>query len=94
MLFISCWHQFKCIYYPNFIRPSLTNVKLKIHQSIAFEQLCVRMLLLGMKNEVLRLTVSTDSPFSCSDICSGEASFSLLYSIQTAAEVKHAAVSS
>ena len=52
------------------------------------------MLLLGMKNEVLRLTVSTDSPFSCSDICSGEASFSLLYSIQTAAEVKHAAVSS
>ena len=50
------------------------------------------MLLLGMKNEVMRLTVSTDSPFSCSDPWSGEASFSLLYSIQTAAVVKHAAV--
>ena len=50
------------------------------------------MLLLGMKNEVMRLTVSTDSPFSCSDPCFGEASLSLLYSIQTAAVVKHAAV--
>ena len=61
---------------------------------MVIQQNTLCMLLLGMKNEVLRLTVSTDSPFSCSDLCSGEASFSLLYSIQTAAEVKHAAVSS